>query len=234
MASAEPVIRTALDRLQTVPALDALSSNARDALARVGSISRFRPGNEILRQGDLPRAVFLILSGRVKMCRHLASGRTVILSLFAPGDLFGTAAIASQISRDTMVALDPTDCLEIRRRDLFTLLESQPDLIVELIPFFTRQLVECNNCMVEMTGSRVDARLARLFLKLADDVGRSEDRGTFVPVHLSRQELADLTGTTVETCIRIMSPWDKSGVVETREQGFVIRDRALLEEIAGG
>jgi CRP/FNR family transcriptional regulator len=71
-------------------------------------------------------------------------------------------------------------------------------------------------------------------LKLADDVGRPEERGTFVPVHLSRQELADLTGTTVETCIRIMSPWDKSGVVETRDQGFLIRERALLEEIAGG
>ena len=81
-------------------------------------------------------------------------------------------------------------------------------------------------------GARVEARFARLFLKLAEQIGRAEPRGTFVPMALTRQELADLTGTTIETCIRIMSRWQKEDVLLTEKQGFVICDQAVLDEVA--
>jgi CRP/FNR family transcriptional regulator len=78
----------------------------------------------------------------------------------------------------------------------------------------------------------VESRFARLFLKLADQMGRQDRGGLFVPMALSRQELADLTGTTIETCIRIMSKWNKDDVLHTEKDGFVILDRAALEELA--
>lgn len=62
--------------------------------------------------------------------------------------------------------------------------------------------------------------MTRLLAKLATETGVPLDEGTLIPVRLTRQELADLTGTTVETCIRIMSRWKKSGEVETRDKGF--------------
>jgi CRP/FNR family transcriptional regulator len=55
----------------------------------------------------------------------------------------------------------------------------------------------------------------------------------FVPLSLSRQELADMTGTTIETCIRIMSRWGKQEVVRTEKDGFVVLNRAPLEAVAG-
>ena len=54
----------------------------------------------------------------------------------------------------------------------------------------------------------------------------------FIPITLSRQELADLTGTTIETCIRIMSRWGKGDIVHTERDGFVVLDRAALEALA--
>ena len=92
----------------------------------------------------------------------------------------------------------------------------------------TRQYVE----LAELTGGRIEARLARLFLKLADQLGRPAPDGIFVPLPLARRELADLTGTTIETAIRIMSRWSKDGVLETRKDGFVLIDRATLEDLA--
>jgi CRP-like cAMP-binding protein len=71
--------------------------------------------------------------------------------------------------------------------------------------------------------------LARLFLKLGSQMGREERGGTFVPLQLSRQELADMTGTTIETAIRIMSRWGKLEVVRSEKDGFVILDRKTLE-----
>ncbi len=75
-------------------------------------------------------------------------------------------------------------------------------------------------------------RFAQLLVKFADSVGRQEPEGTLIPIPLSRQELADMTGTTIESCIRIMSRWAKDQVVETRRDGFLVRDRAVLEELA--
>ena len=83
-----------------------------------------------------------------------------------------------------------------------------------------------------MTGGRIEARFARLFLKLADQMGRSERGGTFIPLSLSRQELADMTGTTIETCIRIMSRWGKQEIVRTEKDGVVIVEREALDAVA--
>lgn len=79
-----------------------------------------------------------------------------------------------------------------------------------------------------MTG-RVEGRFARLFLKLADQIGKPERGGIFVAMPLTRQELADLTGTTIETAIRIMSRWQKDDIVRTEKDGFVIVDRKALQ-----
>jgi CRP/FNR family transcriptional regulator len=62
-------------------------------------------------------------------------------------------------------------------------------------------------------------------------VGRPRDGAVFIPIALSRQDLADLTGTTIETCIRVMSRWGKEGVVQTAKDGFLLADRAALEKL---
>jgi CRP-like cAMP-binding protein len=77
-----------------------------------------------------------------------------------------------------------------------------------------------------------EPRFARLFLKRAGQTGRAERGGTFVPLALSRRELADLTGTTIETCIRIMSRWNKDEIVRTEKDGFVVLNRDELERLA--
>ena len=96
----------------------------------------------------------------------------------------------------------------------------------------TQRLVELTNRLTELSGGRVEARIARLFLKLGENMGRAGRDGMVIPMPLSRQELADLTGTTIETCIRIMSRWGKEEIVRTEKDGFVILDRATLEELA--
>jgi CRP/FNR family transcriptional regulator, nitrogen oxide reductase regulator len=120
----------------------------------------------------------------------------------------------------------------IPRAEFYRLLETQPSLVRGLLLGMTTRLVELTNRLAELTGGRIEPRFARLFLKLATEMGRAERGGTFVPLPLSRQELADLTGTTIETCIRIMSRWNKDDVVRTEKDGFVVLDRGELEQIA--
>ena len=95
------------------------------------------------------------------------------------------------------------------------------------------RLVQLTARLTELTGGRVEARFARFFLKLAGEIGRRDRGGIFIPLPFSRQELADWTGTTVETSIRIMSRWNKEDVLRTERDGFVLVDRETLETLAG-
>ncbi len=194
----------------------------------------FQKGDQILAEGELANGFYVVLDGRVKMVRALPNGRSVVLALVGPGDLFGTAAaLGGQPCDAAIIALQTTLCMKIDHSGLMVLFEEQPRLISEILPLLTRHMVECKNCIVEMTCYRVETRFAQLLLKLADSVGLQQGEGTFIPVPLSRQELADMTGTTIETCIRVMSGWSKSGVVETTKDGFLVWQRATLAKLAG-
>jgi CRP/FNR family transcriptional regulator len=167
------------------------------------------------------------------MCRLTPAGKNLILALFGPGDLFGvTPVLSGEPCNASWEAIVDSECLEIRRADLFALFGRHPDLVPEILPYLTRQLMECRNCLVESSCARVETRFAALFLGLAEKHGVPADGGWFIPLPLSRQELADLTATTLETAIRVMSRWGREGVVRTRRDGFVLVDRSGLEELA--
>ena len=163
----------------------------------------------------------------------LPTGKDMILEVFGQGDPLG--AVAAYDGRPfpaSAVALEDTVCVVIPRPAFFRLLEAHPSLVRGLMLGMTIRLVELTNRLAELSGTRIEPRFARLFLKLATDMGRPERGGTFIPLALSRQELADMTGTTIETAIRIMSRWNKDAIVHTDKDGFVVLDRAKLEDTA--
>jgi CRP/FNR family transcriptional regulator, nitrogen oxide reductase regulator len=223
------------DLLLAVPLYRRLSPDDRQRLAAATVAKRYAKGEMIFSEGDPADVFFTIASGRAKVFKMTPAGKDVILEIFGPGDPLGaTAVYENRPYPASAVALEETVCLAIRRQDFFSLLESHPSLVRGLLLNLTRRLVELTNRLAELTGGRVEPRFARLFLKLAEQMGRAGDGGVAIPMALSRQELADLTGTTIETAIRIMSRWGKDGVVRTEKDGFVITDRAALDELAAG
>jgi len=157
----------------------------------------------------------------------------VILEIFGPGDPVGAVAVyESRPYPASAVALEPTTCLGIPRTAFFSLLENHPTLVRGMLTGLTHRLMELTNRLADLSGGRVEARLARFFVKLADDIGQNKPDGVFIPLALSRQELADMIGTTIETAIRVMSRWGKDEIVRTDKDGFTVLDRAALETIA--
>ena len=214
--------------------LSPLSDANRRSLAAIAVVRHFETGDEIIPQAEMVNSFYVVASGRVKMLKAMPNGRQVVLALFGPGQLFGTVdAIGRQPSRGSLLALtEQVCCLEIEREPLFELLERHADLATRLLVALTPHFSECKNCIVELACLRIEARLARLLMKLATSAGYEKDGELFVPIALSRQDLADMTGTTIETCIRIMSRWGKDGVVETRDDGFVVHDPAQLGRLS--
>jgi CRP/FNR family transcriptional regulator, nitrogen oxide reductase regulator len=119
----------------------------------------------------------------------------------------------------------------VPEREFFQLVESRPDMMRRLLAGLTYRLIMVNKRLADMTGS-AEYRAARLFLTLGDRVGTPHEAGgLFIPLSLSRQEIADLIGTTLETAIRLMSRWQKDGIVVTEKTGFVVPDVSALKEI---
>jgi len=210
-----------------------LADADRQNLAAVSRLRKYAKGDRIFGEGDPSDFFSVVVSGRVKIVKMTPAGKDVILEIFSTGDPFGAvAAYEGRPFPASAIALEETVCLLTPRGQFFSLLEAHPSLVRGLLLGLTQRLVELTNRQTEMTGGRVEARFARLFLKLGDNVGRKGTDGTIIPMPLSRQELADLTGTTIETCIRIMSRWGKDEIVRTEKEGFVLLDKPTLEQLA--
>jgi CRP-like cAMP-binding protein len=210
-----------------------LTPDDRQRLSAVASVREFDKGAALFSEGDESGLLYTVITGRVKVFKTTPRGTDVILELFGPGDPVGAVAVyESRPYPANAVALEPTACLVIPRQAFFSLLESHPTLVRGLLVGLTHRLVELTNRLAELSGGRVEGRLARFFLKLAGDIGQPRPEGTFIALALSRQELADMIGTTIETSIRIMSRWGKEDVVRTEKDGFLVRDRAALEAAA--
>jgi CRP/FNR family transcriptional regulator, nitrogen oxide reductase regulator len=210
-----------------------LTADDRQRLAAVSTVRSFDKGALLFSEGDASDLMFTVLTGRVKVFKTTARGTDVILELFGSGDPVGAVAVyESRPYPASAVALDPTTCLVIPRQAFFTLLETHPTLVRGLLVGLTHRLVELTNRLTELSGGRIEGRLARFFLKLAHDMGQPKADGTFIPLVLSRQELADMIGTTIETSIRIMSRWGKDEVVRTEKDGFTILNQAAVESLA--
>lgn len=193
----------------------------------------YSKGERIFAEGDPSDVFYLIVSGRVKIVKTTPSGRDMILEVFGAGDPFGALAVyEGRPFPASAIALEDTTSLLIGRAAFFALLEERPSIVRGLLVGLTQRLVELTNRLTEVSGGRIETRFARLFLKLVEGIGRPGVGGTFVPMALSRQELADMTGTTIETCIRIMSRWNKQNVIRTEKDGFTVLDKAILEESA--
>jgi CRP/FNR family transcriptional regulator len=207
-----------------------LSGEARTALAGIAHCRQYSVDAVVQSEGVAADRLFSVLEGQAKMCRMTPSGKNLILSLLGPGDLFGVAvAIGGGPSTVSIVAVSDLTVATLERDAIFGLLTRSPELVPQILPALTGHVMECGHCLVESSCSKVEVRFAQLFCELAERHGIQRQNEVFIAVSLSRQELADMTGTTIETAIRIMSRWGRDGVVTTEKDGFAIRDHEVLQ-----
>jgi len=208
--------------LAGIPMFGGLSEADLQRVAAIATLRDHPRGTRLWSAGDEPAALNVIVRGRVKVVRHADAG-DMILEIFGEGEPVGSIAVYNGIPYPaSAVCMEPVTLLSVPRRDYFDMLDHHPGFARAIIRQLTKLTIALTRKLEDMRGQRVDVRIAQLFLTLAERMGRETQDGVEIPMGLTRQEIADLVGTTVESAIRVMSRWGHEQVVLTGEHRFVI------------
>ncbi len=225
---------TRLETLRHVPLFAALTIDQLAVLADRFYADRFDANSVIFLEGDPADRLWVVQDGQVKIVKQSADGQESLLEVIMPGEMFGGAGILFPLHPATAIAMTDVIALNISRDEYLRLIRQFPDVALRIIAILGERLRAAMRMRV-LSTEHVDTRLAHILLKLADKIGVKTEAGIVINMPLSRQDLADMAGTTIETAIRIMSRFRKDGLAMTQSGGFiVITDGERLQQLAEG
>lgn len=205
-------------------------------LAAVASAARCRTleqGSFFFHEGDAAATLFLLVEGRVRLNQVSAEGQQVLLRLVSAGDPFGwIGSLGGAHYPASAEAADDSVALYWDSETMAGLMERYPRLAVAALRMLARQVQEMQERYRELATERVEQRLARALLRLSSQTGRQVPGGVLLDVRLSRQDLAQMTGTTLYTVSRILSRWEQAGLVKSRRERVLIRHPEGLVTVA--
>ncbi len=194
-----------------------------------GRLQNLNPGEVLFRQGDRAERSFLVLAGRLKLGKLHELGKEVLVRYIGPGEL--TAMITVLQGRDYPVSAEAVEATRVAGWDKQTMLRfmaTYPPVSLNMIRNSLDRLEELQNRYLELHAEQVEQRIARSLLRIMKQSGRRSGDEIVIDFPISRQELADYTGTTLYTVSRTLSAWEKKGWVKSKRERIIIANPHAL------
>ncbi|RJQ39315.1 MAG: Crp/Fnr family transcriptional regulator [Dehalococcoidia bacterium] len=196
-------------------------------LAALAARRRLAPEEFVFWEGDAPDFFYLVLRGRVKVVKQSPTGKEFIVSFFGPGEMFGEVAVfENKPYPASSVAAEETVVASIRRTAFLAFLAAHPEIALKIISVLGGRLREAQARLGDLAASRVQQRIARVLLMLAARMGKD--------LPFTRREIADMTGTTIETAIRVLSRLGQGKIIRSARGHIIITDEQKLRLLAEG
>ena len=190
-----------------------------------------KKGEPIFEEGDSVNGIFCVKDGVCKLSKLSANGKDQIVKLVKPGELLGQRSLISDEPANlTAVALEDMEVCFIPKSEIMGFFNENNQFSMNVMKAICGDLKEADDHMVSMAQKSVKERLAETLLHLEDTFGKNED-GT-LHIQLSREELAGMIGTATESCIRLLSEMNKSGLIGLVGKKIAIIDRNKLKRMA--
>lgn len=220
--------------LATVPPFRRLSRPQIREILDAATALRFDAGVAIFSEGLPVERFFLLLDGHIRVIRTTPGGDQIIALHIAPGQLFG---IGAAIGRTTYpaTAMTADDCLALAwpNRLWQVFVDSYDGFATETYKVVGDRVGEMNNRIVEMATQAVEQRIACAILRLVTQAGRKVDGGIEIGMPITRQNLSDMTGTTLHTVSRLLSGWERDGIVLSERRKITVTAPHRLVMLSG-
>jgi len=221
-----------LDLLKKNSLFSSLSEDNCKVIEKTFLEKNFSKGEYIFFEGDPSENLYIVKEGKVKIIKHSDTGKNVVLEVISKGEIFAQVAVFDGGPYPaTAEAMENCEVMMIRRRDFFSLLEKYPVIATKIIAVLGKRLREAHDTIRYLAVERVERRIASLLIKMADKIGERDKETIKLNINLTRQDIAEMVGTTVETAIRIMSRWSKENIIKSLGKRIVILDMDKLLEI---
>jgi CRP-like cAMP-binding protein len=186
----------------------------------------------LARQGEAAHSFYLVESGLLKLVQVTVDGDELIVRFVGPGEPFGgVVALDGTTYPVTAIAAEPTRLRAWPRQTLGPLLQRYPHVRTNIMREMTAHMTDALTRVRELSTERVGQRLAHTLLRLMHQGGRPAPDGVLIPHLLTRQELAELTGTTLYTVSRLLSKWQADGVLRSSGRRLIVRSPPRLEAL---
>ncbi|GAB4503196.1 MAG: Crp/Fnr family transcriptional regulator [Anaerolineales bacterium] len=214
---------------------DATDDDVRQ-IARLSIERAVEEGGFFFLQGDPAEYLYILFRGRAKLCQIASDGQQVNLRTLNPYQLFGAVgAVNPQATYPACAqALEDSSAIAIRSDEFHQLLERRPHISFGLMKLMTSYIAEMQNRYREMVTEKVEQRIARVLLRLAGQTGIRVSDGVLIELPFSRQDLAEMAGTTLYSVSRILSVWEKQGLISTGRERVILTNPHGIMRIAEG
>ncbi len=213
--------------LKCSPIFSSLNDEELGELANLAIERSFKSNEFIFWDGDIPEWFYIIAEGKVKVLKHSSLGKEFIISFFDPGEMFGEVAVFENKPYPASAqAVAETKVVGIKRKDFLSFLANRPQVALRIINILGGRLREAQSRLRDLAGERVEQRLASVLLMLSAKLG--------LTLPFTRQEIADMVGTTTETVIRVMSQLKDRGIIRSVRGKVIILDKENLKLLSEG
>lgn len=210
--------------------LSGLSGDEQHDLLAAARPRQLKPREVLGRQGDPAELFALVQIGHLKLGQVNATGAESLVRFVGPGDCYGAIAlVVGSRYPVSATAVEPSRVLTWSRQVILGFAERLPRLKSNILEEITRRMTGVLSVTRELATERVPQRLAKALLRLAEHGGTPTSDGVHIAHPVTRQELADLTGTTLFTVSRLMSQWESDGLLRTGRRDVTIVDAEGLE-----
>jgi CRP-like cAMP-binding protein len=183
-------------------------------------------------EGDPGEYLYLVAVGKVKLMRHTPSGRDVLLDVLRGGEYFGNLSVPGGRGY-TETATAQTDCciLQISSSNFERILSTYPDVTMKVLQAVGQRLEDSQEIVKQLSVYSIEQRIAAALIRLAKKMGEQRGGGMLIQLPFSRQDLAAMTGTTIETVSRVMSRFSGQALITTGRKWVAVNDLERLELI---
>ena len=210
-----------------------LSAAERGVIAAATREQFVAQGKVLFSEGEPAEALWAVKEGLIHIIKSGPEGRDLVLEVLAPGELFGAVvALQKRPYPASAVAAEPSVVWCLPASLARELCQKYPTLRSTILDEVTSRLRNAHDRLRSIALERVEQRLARILLTLADKIGQRH--GNVTELNVTRQELADMIGTTVETTIRITSKWQQAGIINSSRHRIAVTDLENLRRIIQG
>ena len=212
-----------------------LSAAEIEIVFQAGKCQQIDDNGSFYQQGDHASSFYLLLDGRVKLSKVTKDGHQILARFLEPGQAFGIVTVQESTQYPfTAQAVGPCAAMVWESKNLQDLLWRFPSIALNALQLMTEQCQEWQRRYEEVVTECVEQRIAQAVIRLVRQMGKRVKSGVLIDLPLSRQDLGEMTGTTLYTVSRILSRWEHQGLVKLGRERVIIRKRDDLVVIAEG